>query len=137
MLISKVTCIAFKVYILSVISFLGNQIHEFEVTSSMFYHLGYCYTLQISKYMPEIPNPQSDWQAQTIYDWLKHILFAVYRAVTRVFSDNLFSDNLFHCVKLLLAALSIMKENQYPESATFNNQKYQEWELFATFGRFI
>ncbi len=73
MLISKVTCIAFKVYILSVISFLGNQIHEFEVTSSIFYRLGYCYTLQISKYMPEIPNAQSDWQAQSIYDWLKHI----------------------------------------------------------------
>ncbi len=132
MLISKVTCIAFKVYILSVISFLGHQIHEFEVTSSIFYRLGYCYTLQISKYMPEIPNAQSDWQAQSIYDWLKHIFCAVYRAVTRVFSDNL-----FQCVKLLLAALSIMKENQYPGSATFNNKKYQEWELFATFGRLI
>ncbi len=66
MLLSKVTCIAFKVYILSVLSFLGNQIHDFGVASAMFYHLGYCYTLQISKYMPEIPNAQSDWQAQSI-----------------------------------------------------------------------
>lgn len=27
---------------------------------------------------------------------------------------------------------SILKENQYPGSATFKNQKYQEWEFLAS-----
>lgn len=36
------------------------------------------------------------------------------------------------CVKLIIVPLSILKENRYPGSASFNNQKYQKREFLAT-----